>query len=207
MRYNGRFEIPDREKKIRHNVSLYTAMFLSRGLLELLLKTLTVHFIGIIHLFNIMSVHDTYMYEYDYMIMCAMVCLHVYACACVCLCVSVLCTWKEGERNDRYLLPWCACGTGIILRASPLLGNASECPREMSPFHTDNRIWSKQKLPLQPIYSSLPVPPLILITAWNTNKRYISGLLAGDKRYWNRKSLGHSVPFSFSITNCSSLKP
>ena len=120
-------------------------------------------------------------YEYMTMRVCSGRLMWICKCICVCKCV-------------------CVCGTVIILRASLLLGNASECPREMIPFHTDNRIWSKQKLSLQPIYFSLPVPPLILIAAaWNTNKRYISGLLAGEKRYWNRKSLGQSVPVHFQL--------
>lgn len=57
------------------------------------------------------------------------------------------------------------CGTGITLTVSLLLSNATECLREMILFPIDNRILSKQKLPLQPIYSSLSIPSPILITA------------------------------------------
>lgn len=180
-------------------------MFLSGGLLDLLLKVLMVSLVDI-HLFNIMRVHDPcvcmcmwYMTMHVCNDMFMWICMCI--CVCMCVCVSLWYVRKEGERNNRYLLLWHVCGIDIILRASPLLCNASECPREMIPLHTDNRIWSKQKLPLQLIYSSLSVPPIILIAAaWNTNKKYILGLLAGDKRCWNR-IWDIRYPFSFSITN------
>ena len=142
-------------------------------------------------------VHVVWIYDYACVQWHACVNVRVHMCMRVCVCV-LLFGKRERRMTDTYYSH--VCGTVIILRASLLLGNASECPREMIPFHTDNRIWSKQKLSLQPIYFSLPVPPLILIAAaWNTNKRYISGLLAGDKRCWNRKSLGQSVPVHFQL--------
>ena len=196
MKCHGMFQIHDRERRKIIVVALYIAM-LSRGLLDLLLKILMAWLVDIIHVF-IMSVHDPCACGTNiWLCMCAVACLcervSAYVCASVCACC-----YLERRMTDTYYSH--VCGTVIILRASLLLGNASECPREMIPFHTDNRIWSKQKLSLQPIYFSLPVPPLILIAAaWNTNKRYISGLLAGDKRCWNRKSLGQSVPVHFQL--------
>lgn len=125
-------------------------------------------------------VHVVWIYDYARVKWQAYVNMQVHMCMQVCVWCSL-----ERRMTDTYYSH--VCGTVIILRASLLLGNASECPGEMIPFHTDNRIWSKQKLSLQPIYFSLPVPPLILIAAaWNTNKSNISGLLAGDKRCWNR---------------------
>lgn len=133
-------------------------------------------------------------------------------CICVCKCAFV-CVWvcacgvlEKRKRNDRHFLLWYAFGTSIILTASLLLSNATECLREMSPFHIDNRIWSKQKLPVQSIFSYLPFsPPILIAAAWNTNKRYISEILAGDKRCWNRKRLGHSVLFLFLLPTATTL--
>lgn len=69
--------------------------------------------------------------------MCAVAGLCEYASAYV---YASVCVWCSLERRmtDTYYSH--VCGTVIILRASLLLGNASECPREMIPFHTDNRI-------------------------------------------------------------------
>lgn len=125
--------------------------------------------------------------------------MHVQVYVCVCVCEGGV--LEKRKRNDRYLLLWHACRTGIIWTASLLLSNATECLREMSPFHTDNRIWSKQKLPPEPIYSiQFAFPsPILIAAAWNTNKRYISGLLAGDKSCWNRKSLDIQHRFHFHL--------
>lgn len=101
---------------------------------------------------------------YDY----ACVRWHAYVNVQLHMCMQVwVCVLLFGKRERRMTVTYYShvCGTVIILRVSLLLGNASECPREMIPFHTDNRIWSKQKLSLQPVYFSLPVPPLILIAA------------------------------------------
>lgn len=142
-------------------------------------------------------------YEYMTMYVChgvlMWICMCIRVCMCKCVCVWGVFGKRERRTTDTYYSD--VCGTVIILTVSPLLGNASECPREMMPFHTDNRIWSKQKLPLQPIYFSLPVLPSFWLLLLGTQMRYISGLLAGDKRCWNRRSLGQTVPFSFSITN------
>lgn len=118
-----------------------------------------------------------------------------------------VCVYVFGKRegDNRHLLLWHACGTSIILMASPLLGSATEYPTEMSSFHIDTES-DQNKNCLFNLFTPLCLflPPLTA-AAWNTDKRYISGLLAGDERWWNGKSLGHSVPFSFSITNCNCL--
>lgn len=46
--------------------------------------------------------------------------------------------WEWGKEETLVTLTY-ECATGVIWIASILLSNATECPREMSPFHTDNR--------------------------------------------------------------------
>ena len=108
MKCHGMFQICDRERRKIIVVALYIAMSLSRGLLDLLLKILMAWLVDIIHVF-IMSVHDPCACGMNiWLCMCAVACLcerasaYVYASVCVCAVI-----WKEGKKNDRYLLLSC----------------------------------------------------------------------------------------------------
>ena len=85
------------------------------------------------------------MHWHTYVNMNVHVCMHVKVCVfvvCVwggiCVCVSVV--FWERERGMTDICYPDMYRTSIILIVSPLLSNATECLREISPFHIDNRI-------------------------------------------------------------------
>lgn len=73
---------------------------------------------------------------------CALACFNDLACACL-LSVQACeygCVFRLGVGEQTFVTLTYECDIGVIWMASILLSNATECPREMSPFHTDNRI-------------------------------------------------------------------